>query len=832
METNKTFLAIAAALLAEVACFGQSILWSGNGDGTSWSDQNNWVGLQVPGNGNNVIITNGTGSNVVISSSVTVESVLCTKPLSLTNGNLTVTAGTSSLQGALSAPAGSALDVTGRGTTFIASGPANISGSDLSVTGGALLSLPGVVNYQPPTYCNEFVWQVSGAGSVLSLPALTNITGNTLCAELSIQASSGGQVLLPNAAADLGGDLMVQSDGSNSLVNFSALAANAGTLSLEASGGGSVLVPRLRSSGILSLNLGAGGSIPTAQFTNITGANLSASGGAVLSLPDVVNYQPPGGCEAITWQASGTGSVVSLPALTNVTGNTNCAELTIHASSGGQLLVTNAAANLGGVLVVLSDGSNSVVNLSSLAGNAGTLSLEASGGGSLLVPRLRNSGILTLTLNAGGSIPTAQFTNISGASLYANGGSVLSLPAAANYQPPGACEAITWEASGTGSVVSLPALTNVTGNTVCAELNIQAANGGQVLVTNATLNLAGTLTAEADGSNSVVNLSALTANAGTLSLEASAGGSLLVPRLDSGGTISLNLGAGGFISTAQFTNITGANLLVTGGAVLSLPAVVSYQPPPVCDDITWQASGSNSVLSLPALTNVTGNVVCGQLTVEALSGAQVSLNHVTTIDNGSLSILSSGTNSVIDLSQMSGMVLATGQGSLMAQNGGTILLNTQAFLLGNVAINIPPGNPILPPTLIQGQALTLYGTPWHSYKVQEQNTLIPGSPWTTFYVPLTNSFQVITPTAPANTAFTVTDFVPNPALLEFSLQGASQLQFVLFGLTNAIYQIQASTNLPGTWTPFFTVTMTNSFRFLPETPVTAAKQFFQVKQEL
>jgi hypothetical protein len=408
---------------------------------------------------------------------------------------------------------------------------------------------------------------------------------------------------------------------------------------------------------------------------------------------------------------------------------------------------------------------------------------------------------------------------------------VLSLPAAADYQPPGVCQALTWEATGTGSVVSLPALTNVTGNTLCAELNLQAFGGGQVLVTNAATDLGGVLTVESDGTNSVVNLSALAANEGTLSLEASGGGRVLVPRLANAGTLNLSLAAGGFISTAQLTNITGANLTVSGGAVLSLPDVVSYQPPTVCEDITWLASGAGSVLSLPALTNLTGNLVCGQLAVKALGGGQVQLGSVNSIDNGTLTFLSDGTNSEINLDNMSGMVLASGQGTLTAENGGSILLNTQAFLLGNVAVNVPPGNPILPPTLVPGSALTLYGTPWNSYKVQERSTLEPDSPWATFYVPLTNDFEILSPTVPPNTAFTVTEFIANPALLQGSVNADSQFQLLLFGPPTATYQIQTATNLPGPWSSLTTVAMTNEFRFLPATPIAAARQFYRAKQE-
>ncbi len=341
-------------------------------------------------------------------------------------------------------------------------------------------------------------------------------------------------------------------------------------LSFEASGGGTVLAPQFASSGNLTVNLGAGGSISTLQFTNITGASLYASGGAILSLPNVVNYQPPAVCETIFWQANGAGSQLNFPALTNVTGNTACSQLTVQALNGGVVSLSQVKADLGGTMTVQSDGTGSKVDLSLLATNAGTLSFEASSGGTIPVPKLSTSGNLSLTLGAGGSISTAQFTNINEASLSASGGVVLSFPNVVSYQPPDFCEDIIWQANGAGSEINLSGLTNVTGTTVCGQLLVQAIDGGTVLLNHAKTVLGGTMTVQANGTNSVVDLSLLAGNAGTLNLSASSGGTVLVPQLANGGLINLTLGGGGFISTAQFTNITGASLFVSAGATLSL----------------------------------------------------------------------------------------------------------------------------------------------------------------------------------------------------------------------------------------------------------------------
>src|SRR5271155_5575763 len=96
MKTTQILFVAAISLLGVAECSGQAIVWNGVGDGTSWSSAQNWIGGIVPGPTNNVIITNGAGTNVVISTVVSVESILCNKALTISNA-LTVTAGASSL---------------------------------------------------------------------------------------------------------------------------------------------------------------------------------------------------------------------------------------------------------------------------------------------------------------------------------------------------------------------------------------------------------------------------------------------------------------------------------------------------------------------------------------------------------------------------------------------------------------------------------------------------------------------------------------------------------------------------------------------------------------
>jgi hypothetical protein len=1111
MKPIRFLLMVALALLAARESFSQPIVWSGDGDGASWSDAQNWVGQKIPGPANTVFITNLAGGAVVVTTIVTVESILCSNALVISGGSLAVTAGTSLLQGTLTASNGAGLSATGGGTSLISGGQVEITETGLSANSGAVLSLPGLTFCQ--TGCGSIYWQASGIGSALELPGLTNLTEPICYDSLIIQGLSGGQVLLDNIVAIEAGNgyVSVQADGSNSLVNLSALATNLAVLSLEASGGGSVLIPGVAVGGNMNLTVNSGGFISTTQFTNIDDASFYVTGGELLTLPGVVACQAA--CGNVTWEASGAGSVLELPALTSLQEPTCYDTLTIHGMSGGQVILSNAvsiapgngyvsveadgsnslvnlsalATNLavlsleasgggsvlipglavggnmnltvnsggfisttqftniddasfyvtGGELLTLpgvracqaacgnvtwqasgagsvlelpaltslqeptcydtltihgmsggqvilsnavsiaaangyvsleADGSNSLVNLSALATNLAVLSLEASGGGSVLMPRFATSGNMNLTLNSGGSISTAQFTNIDGASLDANGGEILSLPGVVSFLA--GCTHVVWEANGAGTVLELPALvtlqeptcndtltiegenggqvilnnaltiqanegyvmvqsdgsnslvslsalatnlgalsveasgggmvqasslansgnltltlnsgghvsfeqfTNIDGANLYANagevlslpgvvsyqagcgniqwvatgpgsivvlpnlitfqeptcddtLTIEGLNGGQVILSNATTITAGVgyVAVQADGSNSLVNLSALSANQAVLTLEASGGGSVLVPSLTVGGNMSLTLNSGGFISTAQFTHIDGASLYANGGAVLSLPKVMAYSAG--CSNTYWNATGTGSILELPGLTNLQG-ANCGySMNVEALSGGQVLLGLLQNISNGDVAFLANDTGSTINLTSLSFFVLQSGQSSLTEENGGTILFSSRPLLLYNTAINIPGINPIPP------QALTLSATPWHAYRVEEQNTLQPGAPVVTFFVAMTNNFQSIAATPPPNTTFVITDFIANPPVLQLGLTAGNETQLVLFGLTNATYQIQSATNATGrlTWTPGSVAVMTNAFRIFPAVTPAGYAQLFRALQQ-
>jgi hypothetical protein len=117
--------------------------------------------------------------------------------------------------------------------------------------------------------------------------------------------------------------------------------------------------------------------------------------------------------------------------------------------------------------------------------------------------------------------------------------------------------------------------------------------------------------------------------------------------------------------------------------------------------------------------------------------------------------------------------------------------------------------------------------------VEEWDALVANSPVTTLLVPLTNSFQAFASAPPPNTAFTITEFVANPPILQFVVAPDGGEQLVLYGLTNATYQVQSTMRVkaPVTWTNGNVAVMTNAFRIFPETALVGAMQFYRAKQE-
>ncbi len=750
---------------------------------------------------------------------------------------------------------------------------------------GAVVEMPGVGQavYNMPT-----TWQAEGSGSRLVLNGLTNLTGFNW-EWVRLRAFSGGQLVMSNLVSITDGYVEVYADGDNSIVDLSSLQSyqpTNGYMSLLAYNNGAVLVPKLVDGRSVQADRRAGGNIPVAQFFRLNGftqaggsailsgltnldntARLLAIAGAVVDVPEVGQAV----CSAPTiWQAEGSGSRLVLNGLTNLTGF-NSDWLHLRAFSGGQLVMSNLVSITDGYVEVYADGDNSIVDLSSLhtyQPTNGYMSLLAYNYGAVLVPKLSDGLAVQVDRRAGGNIPVAQFFRLNGFTQTGGSASLSGLTnldstsrliatAGAVVEVPGISQATSsgrtmWLAEGAGSRLVLSGLTNLTALT-WEWVHLRAFSGGQLILSNLTSITDGNVEAYADGDNSAVDLSALQTyqpTNGLMSLLADNNGAVLVQKLADGRAVQVDRRAGGSIPIAQFfrlnqfsqsggsASLTGltnldstTRLYATSGAVVDVPAVGQAASR---IDTTWQADGAGSRVMLTGLTNLTSSSAAW-LHIRATSGGRLELGNVTSITDGYAEVIADGNNSVVDLSHLSGFVMQNGQGRLDAVNGGVILLNDEAWLLANVAINIQSGNPVLPPALIASPTLTLYGKTWNSYWIEKRDTSAKAGAWEfVARVPLTNTFQAFAPTPKPNTAYRVREFVADPAILDINLINGTDVQLVLYGQPQISFDVQSAQNIdvsPVVWSPLVaTDPMTNSFRILPPLTPAGTKQFYRSRK--
>ena len=331
----------------------------------------------------------------------------------LSNVNLTISGSTAISTAQLKSYAGGTIAIDGGSPS---SGLTSFNGSNITVSGGGTLSLPGVTSYTgiPGTTTLE----ATGTGSVLTLANLTSVTQptNNYQAQTNFEALAGGTVTLSALATINTGTVVLESDGTGSVLNVGALTsfteANGWTFSLlQASNGGTVHDGSLTSLSNVNLTLNASTAISTSQLTSyaggtitvnggspsfsglttFNGSSITVSGGGTVSLPGVTSYTGIPGTTVL--EATGTGSTLTLPHLSSVTQPTNNyqAQTEFLALAGGTLNLPVLATINTGTVVLESDGTDSVLNLPNLAtfvqtGGWTNSTLQVSNGGTLVDP--------------------------------------------------------------------------------------------------------------------------------------------------------------------------------------------------------------------------------------------------------------------------------------------------------------------------------------------------------------------------------------------------------------------------------------------------------------
>jgi len=448
---------------------------------------------------------------------------------------------------------------------------------------------------------------------------------------------------LPSASddvvIDVANDVTITHPSGNTTVNrlqsHEAFVIAGGTLTVN---GASVLSAGLTIEAQATLIAdGPAASLVANGVTDVDSANLIARNGGVINLPELTSYTHAATSIStdVRIEADGVGSLVNLGNVTTVTGSmANGSDLFIRASNGGKVDLSGTTSIEGGLVHLSVDGDGDEIDLTSLTSYRGHLWLY------LTSPRGSS-----VKVRGGGRILAPNLTTIESVSLSASAGGILSLPSLSSYThtATGVMLDVTLEADGAGSVLDLGNVTTLAGSTANnSDLFVRASNGGKVDLSGVTSIEDGLVHLSVDGDGDEIDLTSLASYRGHLWLY------LTSPRGS-----SVKVRGGGRILAPNLATIESVSLSASSGGVLSLPSLSSYTHPVAGTflDVTLEADGAGSVLDLGNVTTLAGSTANrSDLFIRATSGGRVDLSGMPTMLGGSIHSLSSGLDSLLDLS--------------------------------------------------------------------------------------------------------------------------------------------------------------------------------------
>jgi hypothetical protein len=133
-----------------------------------------------------------------------------------------------------------------------------------------------------------------------------------------------------------------------------------------------------------------------------------------------------------------------------------------------------------------------------------------------------------------------------------------------------------------------------------------------------------------------------------------------------------------------------------------------------------------------------------------------------------------------------------------------------------------------------GNELVLFGMPWSAYELDYATSLNFPIAWNVAYhVPLTNSFQFLSPISSSSPFVFYRGRILNtdPPSLDASLANQNR-SLMVYGRPGTNYVLQYSTNLSGvvTWYPLLSYTLTNSFQSVTNLGNTNPAVFYRIKR--
>lgn len=519
------------------------------------------------------------------------------------SGTVTLTGGSHDLSSLLTL--GASMEVP-FGSVPLLSSLTTLENASLFLTGGAVLDLPLV------TVVNNLehrinTLQADGVGSRLSIPNAISIQGSFGNSDnFLLNALNGGRIEIPKATEVISGAVTFTADGAGSVIDLDDLITFTGDLYFSDSGfrtlnGGVILTPSLTTVHDAHLTSDSPGSIDLSQLESLTGNGTASLTGGTHDLSSLTTLGTPIDIP--------TGSVPLLTSLTTI-------ENASISLTGGAILelplVTSISnlENLANSITVDGVGSRlSVPNATSIQGSLG------------------NSDNLIFSALNGGRIELPKVTEvISGA--------------------------VTFTSDGAGSVIDLDDLTTFTGNLYFTDSGFRALNGGSILSPDLTTIHDGHISCDTPGNLTLSQITTITGG-GTISLT---GGPQDLTALTSTNANFQFIGGSTPVMTA-LSNIDGASLYLSAGAVVDLPLVTSYTQSSSPDRFL-QADGPGTLLDLSNLITLTSNNAASrQLFIQAFNGGEIDLSGVTAVDNPTtsasyLQFIADGTDSLIDLSSL------------------------------------------------------------------------------------------------------------------------------------------------------------------------------------
>ncbi len=458
-----------------------------------------------------------------------------------------------------------------------------------------------------------------------------------------------------------------------SLTAISALLVE-GNARLTLGGSSQVSGELTLSSGTSLIVTGAGATFSAIASAFISGANITANSGAVVSIPKALEYQHAGTSNNLsrTIRAEGIGSRINLTGLTNIVGGENFGSaIFFEALSGGAIDLSSVreildpqSGNAGGRRINLSASNQGSILLDKLLVATDQVldsSWTIASGGSINLPELKNATGITLvvdastltapkleffrqgsiSIKAGANLVPAQLRNIDGTSIDVMGGALLSIPLVTAYShgSTGNSQHRALQAKGVGSRLELPNVQLISGGThYNSRIFVNALEGGVVDLSKVTqivdpstgdLNFR-SIDVSANGTGSLVRLDELStyidnygsdlSNGMYSTLSAKLGGEVRIPKLTQADGLNIELDATGVIPIGQLTRFDGGRILVSNTNKAFSGLVEA-------NDTDIEVVGGSG--NFPALKYIDGNSLL------VSGGGVLSLPLVTTYSHGS-----------------------------------------------------------------------------------------------------------------------------------------------------------------------------------------------------